>query len=122
MALCKICHESLADIGGGGLRLSYVCPSANCPSNGGRRLKCPNPKCKGRALTQESIAKGHLLFYCTSCTFGFDNLGQVAAPKCPICSRRANVFQTITGFLISCPSGDKQPITVEWQRAATMPD
>jgi len=33
----------------------------------------------------------------------------------PICDRRAQVRRTSSGFLISCPTGDKQPIKVDWQ-------
>lgn len=121
MSVCKNCHSQLVQVDSAMARVSYVCPDANCPSHGGRRLKCPNPKCKGRPLMQESLGKDHFIFKCASCPFGFDNLG-ILAPRCPICNKTAKVFETVRGFVISCPTGDKQPIRVEWQAGPMIPD
>lgn len=117
MAHCVTCKAPLVNTAGVGFQLTYVCADPNCPSDGRRRLKCPNPKCKGRLLDVSTLGPGHVLYQCHSCTFGFDNQGHLA-PKCPLCHKKANVVQVPTGFLVTCPTRDKQPIRVEWQDIA----
>lgn len=114
MARFKIVRVSRASVDARIARTSYVSPDTNDASSKRRKLNCPNPKCGNNPLVHEALGEGHNLYQCNLCAFGFDNLGQIA-PKCPLCNQKAKVFQTVTGYLISCPTGDKQPIRVEWQ-------
>jgi len=113
MPLCSSCHAPMINVGGIGFPPHYVCNNTRCPSNKARRLKCPNPACKGQELDEAPIGIGHQMYTCSKCGFAFDNLGQVAPPVCKLCEQLGEVYEKQGGgFLIACPNGHN-PLSVD---------
>lgn len=98
---CQRCGTKMVNIGGIGFQPRYKCPSTACPTNQLRHLTCPVPGC-GKELREAPIGIGHQMYTCPEEHFGFDSLGQVAAPYCSECDSNVTVSPTRMGFRFTC--------------------
>jgi hypothetical protein len=103
MPFCIICGVPMKNIAGIGFTPFFRCQNGRCPSNQIRYLRCPNPSCKGQAMTEGKIGLGHQTYECPNCGFAFDSLGQVIPLVCNNCNQNARVLRNSSGgFDIRC--------------------